>query len=322
MFFTDSFIDELKQRLPISRVISSKVKLSRSGPMLKGLCPFHNEKTPSFTVHDHKSMYYCFGCHASGDIIKFITETEKLNFNEAVKQLAAMAGMELPKLSKKDLAFEKQRTSLIEIVAKAGEWFAKQLKLSNNYQALEYLKKRGLNEHDIKIFSLGYAPAKGLISFLEKSGFSVNLAVEAGLAIKTENNDYIERFRNRIIFPIRNQKGQIVGFGGRTLSTEIMPKYLNSPETPLFKKNNLLYAADIARNYSIKSDKVIVVEGYMDAIYMHKAGLQETVAALGTAFNAKHLQLLWGLANEPVLCFDGDSAGRRAARKALDGALP
>lgn len=322
MLFTDSFIDELKQRLPISRVISSKVKLARSGPMLKGLCPFHNEKTPSFTVHDHKAMYYCFGCHASGDVIRFVTETENIGFNEAVKKLAAMAGMELPKFSKKEQEAEKQRASLIDVVAKANEWFAKQLKLSTNYHALEYLQKRGLNEHDIKTFSLGYSPAKGLLSFLNKSGFNEDLAVEAGLAIKTENNDYIERFRNRVIFPIHNQKNQVVGFGGRTLSAEIMPKYLNSPETPLFKKNNLLYAANIAYKHSIKSERVIVVEGYMDAIYMHKAGLQETVAALGTAFNAKHLQLLWRLANEPVLCFDGDTAGKKAMLKAAHTALP
>ena len=323
MLFPDSFIDELKQRLPVSKVISTKVPLKRYGTLLKGLCPFHKEKTPSFTVHDHKGIYYCFGCHASGDIIQFLIETEKSSFSDSIKSLAIMAGMDLPKLTKLEQKQEEKKNGLVEIVSKASEWYAKQLTLSINHTAYEYFIQRGLTEHDIKTFSLGFAPYKGLLPFLIKSGFSNELAVEAGLAIKTESKTetYIDRFRNRIIFPIRNKKNQIVGFGGRTLSNEVMPKYLNSPETPLFKKNNLLYAADIAYKQAIKNERVIVVEGYMDAIFMHKAGLHESVAALGTAFNEKHLYLLWNMANEAILCFDGDSAGKKAMLKAAHIAL-
>ncbi len=322
MFFPDSFIDELKQRLPVSKVVATKVALKRYGTALKGLCPFHKEKTPSFTVQDHKGIYYCFGCHASGDIIQFISETEKLDFSEVIGQLANLAGMQLPKHSPVEQKREERKIGLLEIIAKANEWFGRQLKLSTNHHAYEYFQNRGINDSDIKEFSLGYAPSKGLLAFLIKSGFSNELAVEAGLAIKTDANDYIERFRARIIFPIRNQKNQIVGFGGRTLNAEIMPKYLNSPETPLFKKNNLLYAADIARKTTLLKERVIVVEGYMDAIFMHKAGFNETVAALGTAFNEIHLQLLWKLANEVIICFDGDEAGKKAMLKAAHTALP
>ena len=322
MLFPDSFIDELKQRLPASKIVGKRVKLKRNGLSHKGLCPFHQEKTPSFTVQDHKAIYYCFGCHASGDIIKFVSETEKTSFSDTVIYLANLAGMALPKQDAVELKQIEHRHSLIEITTKAAHWFQTQLKLSTHHAAYEYFQTRGINDQDIQNFSLGYAPTKGLLDFFKKEGISNNLAVEAGLAIKTDSNDYIDRFRNRIIFPIKNQKNQIVGFGGRALSSEIMPKYLNSPETALFKKNNLLYAADIARKHSIQTERVIVVEGYLDAIFMHKAGFCDTVAALGTAFNQTHLQLLWGLANEPILCFDGDEAGKKAMTKAAHTALP
>ncbi len=322
MFFPESFIDDLKQRLPISRIIGNRIKLQKKGPHYLGLCPFHQEKTPSLTVQDHKGSYYCFGCHASGDIISFISEIDHLSFTDTIAYLANLAGVALPKLDPIEQKKVERNHSLIDVTTKASEWFAKQLKLSSNHSAYEYLQKRGINDQDIQIFSLGYAPSKGLLSFLQSSGFSNDLAVEAGLAIKTEKKEYIERFRNRIIFPIKNQKSQVVGFGGRTLDAEVMPKYLNSPETALFKKNNLLYAAEIARKSSFKTERLIVVEGYMDAIFMHKAGFPETVAALGTAFNQIHLKNLWSLANEPILCFDGDSAGKKAMLKAAHVALP
>ncbi len=323
MLFPDSFIDDLKQRLSLSKVISSRVKLQRKGQHYLGLCPFHNEKTPSFTVQDHKGTYYCFGCHAHGDIIEFISKVDQLSFADTIAYLANLAGVALPKLNPTEQKKIEHQHSLTQVTAKASEWFEKQLKLSTNHNAYDYLIKRGISNEDIQIFSLGYAPAKGLLNFLNSAGFSLDSIVDAGLAIKSEsNNKYIERFCNRIIFPIKNNKNQIVGFGGRTLNAEVMPKYLNSPETVLFKKNNLFYAADIAFKHVLKKERVIVVEGYMDAIFMHKAGLPETVAALGTAFNQTHLKNLWKMANEPILCFDGDEAGKKAMLKAALTALP
>ena len=322
MLFPDSFIDELKQRLPVSKVVGRRVKLKRNGLVHKGLCPFHQEKTPSFTVQDHKGIYYCFGCHASGDVISFVSETEKTSFEDTVVNLANLAGMPLPKLDPVEQKKTERKAGLVEVISKASKWFQRQLRLSSNHEAYEYFQNRGINDQDIEIFLLGYSPAKGLLPFLQKEGISLDLAVEAGLAIKTDKNDYIDRFKNRVMFPIKNQKNQIVGFGGRALTPENMPKYLNSPETALFKKNNLLYAADIATKQAVKTERIIVVEGYMDAIFMHKAGFTETVAALGTAFNQTHLQLLWAIANEPILCFDGDEAGKKAMLRAAHTALP
>ncbi|MEK6734277.1 MAG: DNA primase, partial [Pseudomonadota bacterium] len=270
----------------------------------------------------NKAMYYCFGCHASGDIIKFVSEIEKNSFADSVKYLADVAGLVLPKLDKKEQKKIEQKLDLVEVTTKAAKWFNHQLKLSSNHHAYEYLIKRGIGDDDIKVFSLGFAPEKGLLSFLQKEKISPELAVEVGLAIKSDNGSYIERFRNRVIFPIKNQKNQIVGFGGRALSSEIMPKYLNSPETILFKKNYLLYCGEIAHKAALKSERVIVVEGYMDAIFMQKIGLKETVASLGTAFNHNHLQLLWNMANDIILCFDGDAAGKKAMIKAAHTALP
>lgn len=322
MLFPESFIEDLKQRLPISKLIGSRVKLSRRGANYLGCCPFHQEKTPSFTVSDQKGSYYCFGCHAHGDIIQFVSETDKLSFADTITYLANIAGVELPKLKPEDKKKIDTQNSLIEVVAKANNWFVKQLKLSSNHQAYEYLLNRKLNEQDINNFSIGYAPAKGLIKYLQAEGISLDFMMEAGLIIKTENKDYIERFRERIIFPIFNQKNQVVGFGGRSLDAEKMPKYLNSPETALFKKNNLLYGLNFAYKNILKNKRLIIVEGYIDTIFMHKAGLTETVAALGTAFNQTHLQNLWRLAEEPILCFDGDSAGKKAMLRAAHVALP
>lgn len=322
MIFPESFIDDLKQRLPISKIIGNRVKLQRKGLNYLGLCPFHQEKTPSFTVSDHKGSYYCFGCHAHGDLIKFVTELERLSFSDTIIYLANIAGVELPKLKLADRKKIEVQNNLVEVTSKAGQWFNKQLKLSNNHLAYEYLQKRGINDQDIKQFGLGYAPSRGLIKFLQSEGVSLDLMNDAGLVIKTESKDFIERFRERVVFPIINQKNQIVGFGGRSLEAEKMPKYLNSPETPLFKKNNLLYALNLAYKTILKNNRIIVVEGYIDTIFMHKAGFTETVAALGTAFNQVHLQNLWRLADEPILCFDGDSAGKKAMLRAAHVAIP
>lgn len=322
MNFPDSFIDEIKQRIPISKIIGKTVKLKRYGHSLKGLCPFHLEKTPSFTVNDSKGNYYCFGCHATGDVISFISEIEKLSFVDSVTILAETAGIALPKLSDDKIKKNEFKTDLINICGKANQWFASQLDISTNYFAKDYLRSRGIDENDIKQFSIGYAPRQGLQKYLNDNGFTNEQIINAGLLIKTDSNRLLERFHERIIFPIKTQKGQIVGFGARTLSQEVMPKYLNSPETELFKKNNLLYAAEIAKKFIQKNETLIVVEGYLDVIFMHKYGFKETVATLGTAFNETHLNLLWNLANEPILCFDGDDAGKKAMVKAAYTALP
>ena len=321
MLFPESFIDELKQRLTLSTIISKKVKLKRNGAIHKGLCPFHQEKTPSFTVQDRRGTYYCFGCNASGDVISFVNQMDKTSFEDTVIHLANLAGMELPKQHTLEQQEVNHKHSLLDVVAKAAKWFQNQLRLSANHEAYEYLERRGLDNEDLEKFCLGYAPSNGLLTFLQQEGVSINLALESGLAIKSSSG-YVERFRNRVIFPIKNIKNQIVGFGGRALNSELIPKYLNSPETTLFKKNNLLYGLDIASKQSLKTDRIIVVEGYMDAIFMHKAGFNETVASLGTAFNQTHLNILWSMVNEPILCFDGDEAGKRAMSKAAYTALP
>ena len=322
MQFSESYIDELKQRVPLSKIVSRRVSLKKNGIIHKGLCPFHKEKTPSFTVHDHKGSFYCFGCHESGDIISFVQKLEKYSFEESIKFLAEIAGMELPKEDKKIEEQHLKKLSVIELLEKASKWYQKQLKLSTNYNAYEYFKNRGVNDSDIKDFSLGYAPNIGLLSFFRKENVNLDLMVEAGLAIKADNGSYLERFRNRVIFPIKNSQNRIVGFGGRALDDNLMPKYLNSPETQVFKKNRLLYCGEIAVKKALENERVIVVEGYMDAIFMHKSGIKETVATLGTAFNETHLQALWKIANNPVLCFDGDEAGKKAMIKAAHTALP
>ena len=317
MLFPDSFIDELKQRLPISKVIGNKIKLKRYGIALKGLCPFHQEKTPSFTVSDHKGIYYCFGCHASGDVIQFISETEKLNFNETVKYLASIAGIALPKLSVAAQKLEKQKTSLIEIIVKSAEWFSKQLKLSINYHAYEYFINRGLSEEDIKIFSLGYAPAKGLLAFLNKSGISNESAVEAGLAIRTESNNYIERFRSRVIFPIKNHKNQVVGFGGRALDSEIMPKYLNSPENLIYKKRYQLYGLFQTKHFITQKKFALIVEGNTDLLKVFQYGFRNVVASLGTALTENQIKLLARYTKNVYILYDGDDAGQEASSRAI-----
>lgn len=316
MLFSDSFLEEIRSKLPISKVISTKVNLKKFGNHYKGLCPFHSEKTPSFTVHDNKGMYYCFGCHANGDIFKFVSETHNLNFNESVRFLADLAGLKLPEQNVAIYKQEVKNKSIIELLSLTSVWFEKQLNLSKNNHALEYLLNRGLKDDEIKGFSLGYTPSSGLISYLTKNGFSMNLMEEAGLVTKLPNREYSEKFKNRIIFPIKNQKNQVVGFGGRALDSETIPKYLNSPETSVFKKKNILYAADRAKPNCLKKNRVILVEGYLDAIFMHQVGFDETVASLGTAFGEAHVEMLKKLADEIIICFDNDDAGKKAMIRA------
>lgn len=325
MAFPPDFLDELRRRLPLSGVVGRRVKLVRKGREFTGLCPFHNEKSPSFFVNDDKAFYHCFGCGAHGDAITFVMNTEGLEFPEAVDRLAGQAGLEVPRQAPADPR-EKQRRQTIEAACEAAcVWFEKQLWTSTGREALGYLRRRGVAEEQIGTFRLGWAPDErhGLKAALLAQGFPEALLIEAGLLIKVdERPDSYDRFRGRVMFTIMDRGGKPVGFGGRLMG-DGQPKYLNSPETPLFHKGRSLYAHHIARVATSRTQvPVVVVEGYMDVIALHRAGFAGAVAPLGTALTEDQLAELWRMADEPVLCFDGDAAGQRAARRALERALP
>jgi DNA primase len=297
------------------------VKLVRAGREWKGCCPFHNEKSPSFYVNDDKGFYHCFGCGAHGDVIKFLTEQEGLGFIEAVKQLAAQAGMDVPSESPQDRARAEAADTLHTLTGRAAEWFAAQLRAAAGAEARAYLERRGVSAAMVKAFALGFSPDSrtGLKTALKDAG--EDRLVEAGLLGRADNGDTYDRFRGRLMFPIRDRRGRVVGFGGRALG-DIQPKYLNSADGPLFDKGRLLYNLDRAGPVAHKSGRLVVVEGYMDVIGVAGVGIAELVAPLGTAMTEDQLGLAWRSVDEPILCFDGDAAGQRAALRAALRALP
>jgi DNA primase len=315
--FPPRFLDEIRARVSVSEIVSRKVKLQRKGHELQGLCPFHNEKTPSFTVNDQKGFYHCFGCGAHGDIIRFISETERLPFPEIIEKLAAMAGLEVPKPSPEQAALQKQESSLAEVVEMACQWFQTQLQQHPSRFLIDYLKQRGLNPDIQHTFRLGYAPDSynALSDHLKSKDVSLSLIKQAGLITVGKSGETYDKFRNRLIFPIKDARGRVVAFGGRILG-EGNPKYLNSPETSLFKKGTLLYHYDHARTVAHTKGRMVVAEGYMDVIALWRAGIDEAVAPMGTAITDSQLQLLWKSTNEPILCLDGDAAGKRAMERA------
>ena len=319
--FPASFLDEIRARVGLVQVVGRRVKLTKAGREWKGCCPFHNEKTPSFYVNEDKGFYHCFGCGVHGDVIRFVVEQEGLRFPEAVKSLASEAGLEVPEESPEAQARAKAADGLHEVVATAAAWYTAQLSGLSGSNARKYVEARGLTAETIKRFALGYAPdGNKLRSAL--TNVSEAMLTEAGLiGHAEERSDSYDRFRNRLIFPIRNPRGQVVGFGGRILG-EGQPKYLNSPDTPLFDKGRLLYNLDQAGPVARKSGRLVVVEGYMDVIAIAQAGFAEAVAPLGTAVTEQQLQLMWRVVPEPILCFDGDAAGQRAALRAATRALP
>lgn len=324
MKISNAFLDELRTRLLPSEVIKKKVNLkSKNGREFNGLCPFHKEKTPSFTVSDEKGFYHCFGCGAHGDIVSFAMKQEGLSFVDAVQKLAEQAGIQMPKMSKDEIEKEKKALSLIEVIEQACKWYEEQLNTAQAKVATDYLKKRGIQANTIKKFRLGFAPNKriGLKEFLNKQNIKDKTLLEAGLIIKPDSGDPYDRFRNRIIFPIINRRNKVIAFGGRILS-EGQPKYLNSPETSLFNKSDILYNEPNARSLAYKTGKLVVAEGYMDVIAMDMAGIKTGVAPLGTALTSLHVQHLWRMAKEPVLCFDGDNAGKKAIERAAKLSLP
>ena len=321
MTLSPAFLDELRARVPLSPVVGRRVKLTRAGREWKGCCPFHNEKTPSFYVNDDKGFYHCFGCGAHGDVIRFLTDQEGMGFVDAVKQLAAQAGMDVPADSPEGRARAEVSDSLQSLVQRAAEWFQLQLKSSAGVQARAYLDRRGVTAKQIADFGLGYSPdsRSALKTTLKDAG--EDALFEAGLIGRTDSGESYDRFRGRLMFPIRDRRGRVVGFGGRALG-DVQPKYLNSADGPLFDKGRLLYNLDRAGPVARKSGRLVVVEGYMDVIGVAGAGITELVAPLGTAMTEAQLQLAWRLVDEPILCFDGDGAGQRAALRAAVRALP
>src|SRR5947209_6829535 len=325
MRFPPSFLDEVRARLPVSEVVGRRVKLRRQGREYIGLSPFNQEKTPSFTVNDQKGFFHDFSSGKHGDIFGFVMETEGLPFPEAVERLASQAGMALPEVSHEDDARAQHRKTLHDVLELAAKFFEATLAGRAGAKARGYLADRGLDPATQLQFRLGYAPGErfALKEHLGAHGIPVDDMVEAGLLVAGDDIPVpYDRFRDRVMFPIGDLRGRVVAFGGRALDKEAQAKYLNSPETALFHKGATLYNLAAARAAAHKGAALIAVEGYIDVIAMVTAGFEATVAPLGTALTADQLALLWKLGDEPVLCFDGDSAGRRAAYRAIDLALP
>lgn len=324
MRFPQSFLDEIRARLPVSEVVRRRVQLKKAGREWKGLSPFNPEKTPSFFVNDQKGAWFDFSSGKNGSIFDFVMLTEGLSFPEAVERLAGMAGLPLPNVSPEEERREERRKTLYEVLELAAKFFEEMLQARVGARARGYLADRGLAPETIARFRLGYAPAErfALKEHLGAKKIPVEDMIEAGLLIAGDDIPVpFDRFRERVIFPIHDFKGRVVGFGGRALG-DAEPKYLNSPETPLFHKGWLLYNGAAARTAAREGTPLVVVEGYMDAIAMTAAGFEATVAPLGTALTEDQLGLLWRISPEPILCFDGDKAGARAAFRAVDLALP
>jgi DNA primase len=318
----DSFLDELRVRTPMAALVGRRVKLLRSGKQLKGCCPFHNEKTPSFYVYD--DGYHCFGCGAHGDAIGFVMQTQGASFMEAVQSLAAEAGLDVPKPTLEAAEAERRRLDLHGVLEAAQRHYQKLLRTPSGADALAYLRRRGLSDATIEKFGLGWSgEGRGaLAQALSADGIKPEQLLEAGLLRTDEQGDIRgELFFNRVMFPIRDRTGRMISFGGRTLG-DGQPKYVNGPETPVFSKRRTLYGLHLAREASRRGAELVAVEGYMDVIALHQAGFSGAVAPLGTALTEEQLQELWRLSPAPTLCFDGDAAGARAAARAAEAALP
>lgn len=322
MTLSPAFLDELRARTSLSSLISRSAKLQRAGREWKACCPFHKEKTPSFTVSDEKGFYHCFGCGAHGDAIRWLTDARGLAFMDAVKELADAAGMEVPAPDPRAQAKAERAAGLYEVMEAAAAWFAEQLDGIEGDGARAYLKTRGISEATRRKFGFGFAPdSRGKVKNALK-GFGVEKLVETGLLIQPEGEkEPYDRFRGRLTFPIRDARGRVIAFSARILGPG-EPKYLNSPDTPLFDKGRTLFNLDKAGPASRTTQRAIVVEGQMDVIALDQAGLPDCVAPLGTALTEGQLGLLWRLSPTPILCFDGDSAGQKAAVRAALRALP
>src|SRR5712671_2623622 len=325
MRFPPQFLDELRARLPVSEVVGRRVRLKKAGHEWRGLSPFNKEKTPSFFVNDQKMAWFDFSSGKNGSIFDFVMMTEGLTFPEAVERLAAQAGIPLPKISPAEEARDERRKTLHDIVELAAKFFEATLASRAGAKARGYLADRGLDPATQVKFRLGCAPAErfALKEHLGQAGIATEAMIEAGLLVAGDDIPVpYDRFRDRVMFPISDLRGRVIAFGGRALEKDAQAKYLNSPETVLFHKGATLYNLAAARAAAHKGAAVIAVEGYIDVIAMVTAGFEATVAPLGTALTADQIGLLWKMTDEPMLCFDGDQAGRRAAYRAVDVALP
>jgi DNA primase len=326
MRFPPQFLDQIRARVNLSSVVGRHVQWDRrkSNPG-KGdywaCCPFHTEKSPSFHADDRKGRYYCFGCKASGDVFTFLTEKAGLSFPEAVSQMASEAGLPMPVITEEEARREETRASLYDVMEMAAKLFQQELQSSHGARARGYLSDRELTPDIQKEFGIGYArdDRNWLRNELAAKGVTLDQMIDTGLVVPGEDDKLpFDRFRDRVMFPIRDGRGRVVAFGGRALRPDVPAKYLNSPETIIFQKGELLYNYDKARQPAHQKSEIIVVEGYVDVIAMHRAGLPETVAPMGTALTEIQLGILWRTAPEPILCFDGDAAGLKAAYRALD----
>jgi DNA primase len=325
MRFTPQFLDELRARLPVSEVVGRRVKLKKSGREWKGLSPFQQEKTPSFFVNDQKQAWFDFSSGKNGNIFDFLVQTEGLSFPEAVERLASMAGVPLPAVTPDAARHEQRRKTLHDVMDLAAKFFADTLASRNGAKARGYLADRAISPATQLQFRIGYAPGErfALKEYLGAQGIPVDDMVEAGLLIAGDDIPVpYDRFRDRVMFPISDLRGRVIAFGGRALEKDQPAKYLNSPETPLFHKGDNLYNLAPARLATHNGAPLVVVEGYVDVIAMVGVGFAATVAPLGTALTENQLALLWKMADEPILCFDGDKAGQKAAWRAADLALP
>ncbi len=318
----DSFIDELLARVDIVDVIERRVPLKKAGREWTACCPFHNERSPSFYVSPAKQFFHCFGCGVHGSAIKFVMDYDRLEFPDAVEELAQTVGLKVPREGGREAAPREDKTDLYALLDAAASWYEGEL--PRNAEAQAYCRKRGLDAETIKRFRLGWAPAgyDGVMKSLGNNPRRLELLNEAGMIASNEKGSKYDRFRERLMFPILDRRGRVIAFGGRVLSAEQSPKYLNSPETPLFHKGRELFALWQVKQANANLVRIVVVEGYMDVIALHQAGLPIAVATLGTATTPEHTEVLFRAAPDVVFCFDGDRAGRAAAWKALESALP
>lgn len=323
-----SFIDELLARIDLVDVIASRIKLKKTGKNYSACCPFHNEKTPSFSVSPDKQFYHCFGCGCSGSALKFIMEFDGLSFPDAVDTLAAQAGLEVPKeqASHQQIQQQQEQAPLFELMQQAGQFYERMLRNhSDNARAIAYLKSRGLSGKAAKFFGVGLAPSgwDNLLTALNPNNDKqiTKQLIACGMLIEKEDGRLYDRFRERIMFPIRDVRGRYIAFGGRVLTDE-KPKYLNSPETPIFHKGQELYGLYEARKIRQKLTRIVLVEGYMDVVALAEYGIHYAVATLGTATSEHHLRRLFKIVSEVIFCFDGDNAGRTAAARAMEAVLP
>lgn len=324
MALSPQWLDELRARVTLSSVISRTTRLTKAGHEFKACCPFHNEKSPSFTVNDQKGFYHCFGCGAHGDVIRWMTDQRGLSFMDAVKELAAEAGLDVPAPDPRAAKKAEQQAGLHEVLEAAQNFYRAQLDTNDGAKARNYLASRRFDPLTMERFGFGFAPAGRQALKTALSQFSEEMLIEAGLRIAVEDKEPYDRFRDRLTMPIHDARGRVIGFAARILDAEKKdaPKYLNSPDTRLFDKGRTLFNLHRAGPASRQTGRIVVVEGQMDVIALAAAGIGEAVAPMGTALTERQLEMLWRLVETPILCFDGDAAGQRAAMRAVTRALP